>query len=243
VQIIHATLRAMLAEAMRDELVERNVAAIVRGPTSVREEVRPWSTEEAAAFLESAKSNRLYALFAVGVGLGLRRGELLALSWADVNQPGRVIHIRQTAQRVSGHGMVFGPPKSARSRRDIPLPSVTARVLAAHRERQQMERDAAGLAWQDSGLVFTTPTGTVVDPRNLARQLDALTEQAGVRRIRLHDLRHTCASILLAQRVPARVVMEILGHSQLGITMNLYSHVMPSALREAADAIDKALGE
>ena len=90
--------------------------------------------------------------------------------------------------------------------------------------------------------MFTTTVGTVIEPRNLARVLDALVAEAGVRRIRLHDMRHTCASLLLAQGVPARVVMEVLGHSQLGITVNLYSHVMPSALREAADAIDRVLG-
>ncbi len=138
--------------------------------------------------------------------------------------------------------MVFGPPKSANSRRDIPLPAVTVKVLEEHQKRQEAERAALEPYWQDTGLVFTTTIGTVIEPRNLARVLDGLVAKAGVRRIRLHDMRHTCASLLLAQGVPARVVMEVLGHSQLGITMNLYSHVMPSALREAADAIDRALG-
>ena len=243
VQIIHATLRNMLAEAMRDELTERNVAALVRAPRAEHEEVRPWSPEEAETFLRSARGDRLYALFAVGVGLGMRRGELLGLRWCDVDLDQRVLHVRHTAQRVYGSGMVFGPPKSARSRRDIPLPAVTVGVLEEHRKRQEKERAALEPYWQDTGLVFTTTVGTVIEPRNLARVLDALVVEAGVRRIRLHDMRHTCASLLLAQGVPARVVMEVLGHSQLGITMNLYSHVMPSALREAADAIDRALGE
>jgi len=242
VQIIHSTLRAMLAEAMRDELVERNVAALVRVPTAEREEVQPWSPEEAGTFLRSARKDRLYALFAVGVGLGMRRGELLGLRWSDVDLDKRVVHVRHTAQRVYGHGMVFGPPKSARSRRDIPLPAVTVGVLLEHRKRQEAERAVIEPYWQETGLVFTTTIGTVIEPRNLARVLDALVADAGVRRIRLHDMRHTCASLLLAQGVPARVVMEVLGHSQLGITMNLYSHVMPSALREAADAIDRVLG-
>lgn len=122
------------------------------------------------------------------------------------------------------------------------MPAVTVAVLEEHRKRQEEERAALEPCWQDSGLVFTTTVGTVIEPRNLARVLDALILEAGVRRIRLHDMRHTCASLLLAQGVPARVVMEVLGHSQLGITMNLYSHVMPSALREAADAIDRVLG-
>lgn len=243
VQIVHATLRAMLAEAVRDELVERNVAAIVRAPTAPVEEVQPWSPAEAAAFLASARQDRLYALFAVGVGVGLRRGELLGLRWSDVDVGGRLLHVRHTAQRVYGHGMVFGPPTSRRSQRDIPLPGLTVKVLKERRERQAEERAALEPYWQDSGLVFTTSVGTVTEPRNLARGLDELIVAAGVRRIRLHDLRHTCASLLLAQGVSPRVVMEVLGHSQLGITMNLCSHVMPSALREAADAINRALGD
>ena len=242
VQIIHSTLRAMLAEAMRDELVERNVAALVRPPRAEQVEVQPWTPEEAGIFLRSSRKDRLYALFAVGVGLGMRRGELLGLQWADVDLERRVVHVRHNAQRVYGYGMVLGPPKSANSRRDIPLPAVTVKVLEEHRKRQEAERAALEPYWQDTGLVFTTTVGTVIEPRNLARVLDALVVEAGVRRIRLHDMRHTCASLLLAQGVQPRVVMEVLGHSQLGITMNLYSHVMPSALREAADAIDRALG-
>lgn len=126
---------------------------------------------------------------------------------------------------------------------DSRSPVVTVGVLEEHRRRQEEERAAIEPYWQETGLVFTTTVGTVIEPRNLARVLDGLVVDAGLRRIRLHDLRHTCASLLLAQGVQARVVMEILGHSQLGITMNLYSYVMPSALREAADAIDRALGE
>jgi integrase len=115
------------------------------------------------------------------------------------------------------------------------------RGAAVSRERQEVERLAAGDSWQESGLVFTTSVGTVVEPRNLSRTFEHLVQQSGVRRIRFHDLRHTCASLPLAQGVSPRVVMDVLGHSQLSITMDLYSHVMPSALRDAADAMDRAL--
>jgi integrase len=104
-----------------------------------------------------------------------------------------------------------------------------------------VERLTAGDSWQESGLVFTTSVGTVVEPRNLSRTFEHLVQRSGVRRIRFHDLRHTCASLLLARGVSPRVVMDVLGHSQLSITMDLYSHVMPSALRDAADAMDRAL--
>jgi len=242
VQIVHAVLRAMLAEAVREELVERNVASIVKGPAAKHEEVKPWGAAEAAVFLAAARGDRLFALFAVGVAVGLRKGELAGLRWEDVDLDQGLVHVRQTIQRVYGVGIVVGPPKSARSRRDVPLPVYAVQALKEHRTRQLEERLAMGRYWIDSGLVFTTTIGTGLDPRNLTRVLDELIAAAGVRRIRFHDLRHTCASLLLAQGVPARVVMDVLGHSQFSITMDLYSHVMPSALREAADAVDRALG-
>jgi integrase len=239
VQIIHSTLRTMLSEAMREELIERNVATVVRPPSVERVEVQPWSTEEASRFLAASAHHRLHALFAVGVALGLRKGELLALRWDDVDLESGVLHVRQNVQRLPEMGLVFGPPKSNKSRRTIPLPAASAKVLRTHRANQAAEPLALGPAWVDSGLVFTSTVGTVIEPRNLNRFFDELIVKAAVRRIRFHDLRHTCASLLLAQNVPARLVMEILGHSQLAMTTDLYSHVMPTALREAADAMDR----
>jgi integrase len=240
VQIIHSTLRTMLSEAMREELIERNVAMVVRPPSVEHVEVQPWSTDEASRFLAASADHRMHALFAVGVALGLRKGELLALRWEDVDlEGGVVLHVRQNVQRLPEMGLVFGPPKSSKSRRTIPLPAASAKVLRSHRANQAAEALALGPAWVDSGLVFTSTVGTVIEPRNLNRFFDELIGKARVRRIRFRDLRHTCASLLLAQNVPARVVMEILGHSQLAMTTDLYSHVMPTALREAADAMDR----
>ena len=230
----------MLAEAVREELVSRNVAALVRSPSIQPEEVQPWSPEEASVFLATSSTHRLHALFAAGVALGLRKGELLALQWDDVDLEFGMVRVRRSVQRLP-EGLVFGPPKTARSRRSIPLPAMSVRVLSAHRARQVSEQLARGPAWIDSGLVFTSEVGTVLEPRNLSRVFDQLMGDAGVRRIRFHDLRHTCASLLLAQVVPLRVVMDVLGHSQLAITTDLYSHVMPTALRAAADAMDRAL--
>lgn len=203
----------------------------------------PWSPEEAGQFLQASRGHRLYALFAVGVALGMRRGELLALRWSDVDLDERLVHVRQNVQRLPEVGLVYGSPKTGRSRRTIPLPGQSAKVLRAHRASQAAEMLAHGLRWTATDLVFTSTVGTVIEPRNLSRLFDQLIAAAGVRRIRFHDLRHTCASLLLAQGVPPRVVMDVLGHSQIAITMDLYSHVMPSALREAADAIDRALGQ
>lgn len=243
VQIVHGTLRTMLGEAVREEVIVRNPAAVVRAPSVTREEVQPWSPEEAGQFLRVSAEHRLYALFAVGVAVGLRRGELLGLRWSDVDLDERLVHVRQIAQRLPEVGLIYGTPKTGKSRRTIPLPARSVKVLRAHRARQAAEMLALGPGSTESGLVFTSSVGTVVEPRNLSRLFEQLIAAVGVRRIRFHDLRHTCASLLLVQGVPARVVMDVLGHSQMAITMDLYSHVMPTALREAADAIDRALGQ
>ena len=144
-------------------------------------------------------------------------------------------------QRQRGVGLVFTAPKTARSRRTIPLPAQLVRALEEHEKQQEKERLAAGSSWQGSPCVFTTPIGTPIDPRSDYRQFRKLLARAGVPPVRLHDLRHTAASLLLAQGVPARVVMEILGHSQIALTMNTYSHVAPEVSREAAERMAQAL--
>ncbi|MGB3187315.1 MAG: site-specific integrase [Ornithinimicrobium sp.] len=239
VQLTRAVLRSMLADAEREELVHRNVAGLVKGPRVERQEVVPWTVDQALRFLGSVRDHRLGALFSVGVALGLRKGELLALRWEDLDSVGGTLRVQRTAQRLgSGVGLVIGSPKTARSRRTIPLPAACVSTLARHRERQEVERVRAGESWEDQGLVFCSTRGTIIEPRNLNRLLDQLTAEAGVPRIRFHDLRHTCASLLLAQGVSPRVVMEMLGHTQLSMTTDLYGHVMPTALRAAADAAD-----
>jgi integrase len=158
----------------------RSCPTTVRGPRIDHEEVRPWSLEEATTFLAVARAHRLSALFAVGVAFGLRRGELLALTWNDVDLDGGILRVRRTVHRLRGQGLVFGPPKSTRSRRSIPLPDSSCAALQSHRQRQEMERRTAGDSWQESGLVFTTSVGTVVEPRNLSRIFEHLG--AAVRR-------------------------------------------------------------
>jgi integrase len=132
-------------------------------------------------------------------------------------------------------------PKSARSRRTIYMPSVVETALQRHRTRQRRERLAAGRYWEDTGLAFTTPIGTALDPRNATREFHALCETARVPKIRFHDLRHTAATLLLVQGVDPRTIMETLGHSQISLTMNTYSHVLPALQEEAAARMDAIL--
>jgi integrase len=143
--------------------------------------------------------------------------------------------------------LVFGTPKTARSLRTISLPERCVGALREHREIQRRERAAAGVEWEPSacqptGIIFTTPTGRVTDPRSVNRMLTVLCRTAKVRRVRVHDLRHTCASLLLAQGVDARTIMETLGHSTITMTLDTYAHVMDTTLRAAADRMDAALG-
>ncbi len=241
VQYLHAILRAALQHAVREELLSRNVAKLVQPGPVRRDEINPLTAVEARALLTAAKDHRFYPLYAVAVALGLRRSEALGLSWADVDLVGRTLTVRQTLHRSDGQLVLFAP-KTARSRRTIPLPAICVDALRAHHQRQNTDRAQAGERWQETGLVFTTTIGTPIEPRNLNRHFYALCAKAGVRKVRLHDLRHTCASLLLAQGVPARVVMELLGHSAIAVTMNVYSHVMPVVSRDAADKIGMLLG-
>jgi integrase len=133
-------------------------------------------------------------------------------------------------------------PKTTRSRRAVRLPAIVVAALREHRKRQIAERLLAGSRWHDANLVFTTTIGTPLDRRNVTQEFQALLAAAGLPRLRFHDLRHSCATLLLAQGVPARVVMELLGHSDIGTTLGVYSHVVPALQRAAADRIDAALG-
>jgi integrase len=138
---------------------------------------------------------------------------------------------------------VFGPPKSRRSRRVLTMPAIVIQALRVHKQRHDQSRGAAGPDWVETGLVFTTSTGRHVEPRNLNIAFARLIARSGVRSIRLHDLRHTCATLLLSRGVSPRVVMDILGHSQIAVTMNIYGHVIPAMQQQAAVEMDAALGD
>ncbi|MGW5769261.1 tyrosine-type recombinase/integrase [Streptomyces longwoodensis] len=246
VQYVHAVLRSALQQAIREELIARNVARIVETPTVNRKEVRPLDAGEVKALLKTARSHRLYALWLLLVSTGLRRGEALALTWSDVDLNAGTLRVRRNVQRIRRE-LIFGTPKTTRSIRTVSLPRRCVQALTEHRAAQERERAVAGPKWkptegQPAGLIFTTSTGRVIDPRGLNRMLTILCRDAKVRRVRVHDLRHTCASLLLAQGVDARTIMETLGHSTITMTLDTYAHVMGTTLRAAAEQMDEALG-
>jgi integrase len=212
----------------------------VRVSPGHQEKVEPLTVPEARALLRAARSHRLYALYAVALSIGLRRGEALGLRWSDLDLDDGLLHVRQTLQRHSG-SLHFAPLKTRRSRRTVPLLPSMVTTLLEHRERQADERQRAGDRWTDTGLVFTTATGQPIEPNDFSKAFGRMCERAGVRKVRLHDMRHTCASMLLAQGVPPRVVMEVLGHSALEVTMTIYGHVMLDAQRAALTGMDDLL--
>ncbi|HZT64652.1 MAG TPA: site-specific integrase [Acidimicrobiales bacterium] len=241
VQYIHATLRAALSVAVKWGLVVRNVAVPVNIATVDREPVRPFSATEAHQVLAAAADHRLSAFFTVAMALGLRPSEALGLTWDDVDLDGGVVYIRKALERRRATDFKFKAPKSRKSRRIIPLPEVCVQALVQHRRRQSAERLAAGQGWHDHDLVFTTRFGGPLDRTQVSRQFTRLLRRAGVPHRRLYDCRHTAASLLLAQGVAPRVVMETLGHSSYALTMETYTHVLPDVMRDAAHAMDRAL--
>ncbi|WP_433032414.1 tyrosine-type recombinase/integrase [Actinomycetospora sp. CA-053990] len=243
VQWIHSTLRAALQHAFREELVTRNVARGVKIATPATGTTPPpFSPDEARRFLAAVADHRLYALWVVLIVLGLRRSEAIGLHWSDVDLDAGTLKITRGLQRVEGELREL-PTKTRRSTRTVPLPPICVHVLRVHGDRQAKERANAGrLRWQDTEYVFTTGVGTPLEPSYVSRLFVELCSKHGFRRVRLHDMRHTCVTLLLSLGVNPRIVMEIVGHSAIEMTMNVYGHVSLDSQREALGRLDDQLG-
>jgi integrase len=237
----HRVISRALKVAMQRGRVARNVATLVDAPTARREEVQPLTAAEARKLLEVATELPNGARWSVALALGLRQGEALGLLWDAVDLDAGTLTVRRALQRQAGEGLVLVEPKSRAGRRTIKLPDALRDALRVHRVRQTEQRLAAGNVWEDRGFVFCQPTGRPIDRRRDWQDWKTLLKAAGVRDARLHDARHTAATLLLQQGVPARVVMDILGHSQISLTLGTYSHVVPELAQEAAERMGKAL--
>jgi integrase len=245
VRQMHAVLRRALGEAMRLGLVPRNVATLVNVPRAARPEMQVLSPDEARILLAAAEDDRLETLYVLALTTGMRLGELLALRWTDVDLHTKMpaLHVRATLRYVNADTYFFDPPKTAQSRRRIGLSGKGLEALRNHHTRQLEERLAAGVAWRDEDLVFCTPIGAAICGNHLSgRDFPALLRRAGLPRIRFHDLRHTCATLLLRRGVHPKVVSELLGHSTVTMTLDRYSHVLPDMQQAAMEAMDGLLG-
>lgn len=235
----HRVLRSALSAACREELIPRNVAKLVEPPRPKSRELSPWTLDETLDFLAASRRDPLYAAFVLAIAMGLRRGEIVGLRWSDLDLGQRVLYVRQQVQRR--RGVLYDDDPKGRRCRAVPLPAMCVAPLRRHRMRQAATRERMGERWQDTGYVFTTRTGRPIEPRNLYRSFTRVAKNAELRVIRLHDARHGTATLLIAAGVAPRVVMEILGHSQISITMDVYTHVVQDTQREAISHMDRLL--
>ena len=240
-QYARATLRRALGQALRWGLVTRNVATLVEPPKLRREEVQPFTEDEARRLLAAVAGDRLEALYATALALGLRKGELLGLQWDDVDPTGGKLEVRRQLQQLRGQRPVLKALKTRASRRTLDLPPALVERLAAHRERQRREYAAKGREWRPGGLVFPSTAGTPLGQRNLTRHYKRLLGRAGLPERRFHDLRHTAASLLFGQGLEATAVQRVLGHSSIAVTNDTYLHLMPRAKRRSAEVMDDVL--
>ena len=249
VKKMHVVLRNGLSQAVSDGLIPRNAADGVKPPrvSAPGEEIKPLNSGECGAFLEASRGEGLEALYVLAVHCGLREGELLALRWEDVDLEvaNPALLVRHTLTRgEDGRGYVIGASTKSGKGRRVRLTRQAVASLKDHRMRQLEERMSLTGLWQDQDLVFPNNIGFLLNPSNLRnRSFKRIKARSGVREdLRFHDLRHTCATLLLREGVNAKVVSEMLGHASIVITLNTYSHVLPDMQDSAADAMEAALG-
>lgn len=233
----HRVLSRSLKVATQRGRIVRNPATLVDAPSVPPNEVTPISNEDARKLLTLARSQRNGARWAVALALGLRQGEALGLPWDAIDLDRGTLRVRQALQRQRGRGLVFVEPKSMAGRRTIVLPVQLLELLRDQRRQQVHERIAAQDLWQEHGLVFAQPNGKPIDPRRDHLDWHRLLRQAGVPRARLHNARHTAATVMLQMGVPPRVAMGVLGHSQISLTLGTYCHVIPELANDAAERI------
>ncbi len=194
VTYVHSVLKSALEHAVREDELPRNVARNVKTTTRQPRRFHPLTAAEARQFLNAARADRLHALYELALRTGLRKGELLGLHWEDLDLTTGTASIRRSLQRTRTGGLTHLPTKTRASERRIALPTECIHYLMEHKEQQGKDRETAGAAWQDSGLVFTTPIGRPLDPANLTRRFRTFLDRAGLRPIRFHDLRHSTAT-------------------------------------------------
>jgi len=233
VRNIRAVLRRALNQALKWELISRNVTTLVETPRITQEEMSALDEQQARALLRVLKGDRLEALYRVALSLGLRRGEVLGLRWQDIDFDTATLRIAQTVQRTRSQSLIIATPKTKSSLRTLSIPPVLLGVLRRHRSRQEGES-----LDNPHDLVFISTTGTPLEPDNITHRFKAFAKAAELPdEIHFHSLRHSCATLLLAQGVPMYVVKDILGHDQISTTMK-YTHPTPETMRNATAELD-----
>lgn len=238
---MHNLLNQAFDQAVRWSLVKVNPVKNAKPPKVKSEEKITWTVDEVNRFLNLIKDSSMEIPYLLAIFTGMRRGEVLGLKWDDVDFENKKIRIKRSLCFVSGKGLIFKEPKTKKSKRQISISQHVVNVLKKHKQKQEFQKEKLGVQYQDNNLIVCTDDGKPLDPRNLLRQFYRLIEEANVPRISFHDLRHTHATILMQQGENPKVVSERLGHSRVGITLDLYSHVSDDLQEQAAEKFENAL--
>jgi integrase len=243
ISTIHTLMHSALDNAVRWNLISRNVVSLVSLPHIEPHEAVVLSPDEAKKLVEVVRGNRMHAIILLAVTTGLRRGEILSLHWNDINLDDGIVYAHRTMNRFPGYGFVENDSKTKASRRKITLPQVVIDALVEQKQRQEMARQKAGSKWIEQNLVFPNMNGNYIQPNYVRIRFHQLLEKVGFPDMRFHDLRHSAATILLILGVHPKVVQELLGHSSIAITMNVYSHLLPSMQKDAMNIMHEAFME
>ena len=242
VRMLHAVLRRALARAVKLRLMVRNPCEDVDVPQPAKAEMMTWTAEQARAFLAGTAGDDLAALWRLALSTGMRQGEMLALRWQDIDLDHGALAVRRTLTKDRDGRAAIGEPKSAAGRRSIALDSATVAALRRHKASQNARRLQWGEAWQDAGLVFDRGDGVLLHHCVARDSFRRAAKRLGLPPIRFHDMRHTAATLMLAGGVHPKIVQERLGHSNVAMTLDLYSHVSMDMQRDAAERLERALG-
>ncbi|MFC8082097.1 tyrosine recombinase XerC [Streptomyces sp. NPDC057340] len=244
IQAARDALRAALTHAVTEEEISKNVASLVKVPKPRRRRIKPWSVAEAGQFLTdaAAREDHLFAAWVLVLSLGLRRGEVLGLTWKSVDFERGELYVDHQIQRA-GRQILHRETKTEDSDDFLPLPALCLKALRMRRAQQIGDRKAAGELWQNShDLVFTTKYGTPIEPGNMTRMFALRARRAGLRVIPLRNTRHTCSSLLVALKVHPKVAQRILRHSQIAMTMEVYAEASEEEVRDAIGKLSDAMG-
>lgn len=243
--LAQTVLHAALKQAVANGLVHRNAAEGARKPKGTARRIRVLTIEEQHSFVAAAADDRFGPMIVTLLGTGMRLGEAVALRWENVDLTEKVLRVVESASRVTQKGtksrITIQAPKTSAGVRSIPLPAIVITALVQRRKQQAAERLKVGSVWVDSGLVFTTALGGILEPRGVERKAALLAKKAGIEHVNVHALRHTCATRLIEAGIPLKVVQEMLGHTSIAITGDIYVHVLPDLKQSAAAALDASL--
>ena len=238
IRYFHAIIKQALDQAVKEGILPRNVSDATSPPSMQTKPIKPLTEDELLVFLEASKKDRLFAAYLLAATTGLRRSELLGLCWDCVDLEGGSITVKRSLIPLASGLHLQESTKSKSGKRNIALTDDAIRELKAHKRRQAQERLMMGEAYEDSGLAFCKEDGTFLRPENFVKAFQKRLAENGLPQIRLHDLRHGHATLLLQRGIPAKMVSERLGHSSITITLDLYSHVSPEMAKMAAESLN-----